>query len=105
MIKDIERVKDKVEYLLQEYPHTRDSDKSLWLGYLKVFHEADKKLQMAEDPWGALIRLIHSPECCTMESVRRVRQKFQEQGMYLGTKRQERVTEAEAMRDYVKEML
>ena len=33
MLSDLKKVQDKIEYLLQEYPETRDSDKLLWLAY------------------------------------------------------------------------
>jgi hypothetical protein len=38
-----------------------------------------------------------------MESVRRTRQKFQEAGLYVGTKRKEKLREEIDVRDYIKE--
>ena len=37
MIKDIISIKDKVAYLLENYPATRDSDKMLWLAFMTIF--------------------------------------------------------------------
>ena len=45
MIKDLITIKDKVNYLLEKYPETRDSDKLLWLGYLVVYCNLKKQIR------------------------------------------------------------
>lgn len=82
MIKDLIRVKDKVEYLLMKFPETRDSDKILWLWYLREFEDMNNQLAFAYDPWRHLSETIRHPDTPTMESLRRVRQKFQQEGQY-----------------------
>jgi len=68
------RKKDKVEYILKNFPHTRDSDKMLVEEYWKVW---DKKyVQEHQDiHWVRLDNLI---AMTSSESITRIRRKFQE---------------------------
>lgn len=96
MLKDLERVKDKVEYILGKYPETQDSDKLLWIAYLALFH--DLKGKLGPSGYFKFKSMLLNPGTCTMESVRRVRQKFQEEGKYVGKKRAERMEEEKLVR-------
>lgn len=100
VIKDLTTVKSQVEHLLDKYPQTRDCDKTLWLGYLVLFRNAKSKLNSSKDPWTELKWIVKNSDTATMESLSRVRRKFQEAGYYVGTKRQEKLEEASAVRDW-----
>lgn len=99
MISDLKKSKDKVEALLNQYPVVRDSDKLLWLAYLVKFH--DLKNELGEVAYRKFERILLDKNTVTMESIRRVRQKFQEQGKYVGTKREEKLAEAEEVKTYI----
>jgi hypothetical protein len=98
MLSDLIKIVDRVKYILKEHPETRDSDKLLWLAYLCVFHDLKKALGM--EKYLILKSLIMSEDTATMESVRRMRQKIQEEGHYRGEKYLERHAEAEDVRLY-----
>lgn len=66
---EIPSVKGEVEYCLREYPATRDSDLILFYWVLKEFHSLD----MPFEKFMAIFGAVH------FESVRRIRQKFQEE--------------------------
>lgn len=96
MIKDLVKIKDRVAYVLNKYPSTRDCDKTLWLAYLAIFHQL--KDGLGEAKYGVFKSILMSEETPTMESVRRVRQKFQEHGEYPaseGTRKARRTEEHE----------
>lgn len=103
MIRDLIKVKDKVAYILENHPHTRDCDKSLWLAYLVFFHDAQNVVNHSNDPWYSFRDLIKSTDTPTMESVRRVRQKYQEDGQYIGKKRALKMREAENVRQWAQQ--
>lgn len=101
MKKSLEKAKDRVEYLLKTYPQTRDCDRVLWLAYLCIFHNL--KEEISQNGYRGLYHVVTNPATCSMESVRRTRQKFQEAGHYVGTKRAERLKEEMEVRDYINE--
>lgn len=100
MINDIKKVHGKVEMILEKYPQTRDSDKLLWLGYLVLFH--DLKTLLGDDSYAKFRDLLLSENTPSMESIRRTRQKIQEEGKYLGTERIKKLRdkENELVRDW-----
>lgn len=98
MINDLKKAKDKVEVLLNKYPPTRDCDKKLWLAYLFEYHNLQGLI--GKDNYIKLRNLILNSDTVTMESVTRCRRKFQEQGLYVGTKRNEKLKEQEFVRDF-----
>lgn len=100
MFKDLVLVKDKVEFILERYPETRDCDKKLWLAYLCIF--CDLKDTIGYGNYLKVKEIILSPKTCSMESVRRVRQKFQENKQYVGTKRAKKLEEQEKVKEWVK---
>jgi len=92
--------KDKVRYVLENYPETRDSDAKLiimvwWCFNRDAFEQNDRK------KWTILVSEI--PYLDKMESIRRVRQKFQEQKKYLGNEkvREIRTQRAENIRQTI----
>jgi hypothetical protein len=64
------KVEDKVAYILENDPASRDSDRVLIVEYLKTFHKA----KTIDD----LLR----KDVPSMESIRRTRQKLQSLGLY-----------------------
>ena len=94
MLGDLKRVKDKVAYILENIPETSDSDKLLWLKFLDTFY--DLKHVIGQEAYNKFRSLLLSKNTPTMESVRRVRQKFQETGLYQGSLREEKMEEDKA---------
>jgi hypothetical protein len=84
-------IKDKVGNLLEEFPASRDDDKLLWLLYLRRF------CNLPDEGWDILHNILAKDSTPAMESIRRIRQKFQENGNYVGEKRQKRLEESEAV--------
>lgn len=72
---ELNRVKQQVEYVLKNYPETRNDDKKLTAYVLKEFYNV------------SCIDDICKPEIPSLESIRRCRQKLQEQGKYEATER------------------
>lgn len=66
-------VKHQVEFILNNYPDSRSSDKKLQVMVLKTFYN----VQNIED--------ILRPEIPNLETIRRHRQRFQELGFYKAT--------------------
>lgn len=98
MIKDLIAVKDRVAYLLSTYPELRDDDKMLWVAYLVTYHQL--RAVIGEEAYGKFKTLLTNRDTPTMESIRRVRQKYQEEGQYVGTKRKRKLEEAERVRQW-----
>ena len=94
-------IKDTVGGLLETYPELRDSDKLLWLAYLNYKHSMKKII--GEDAYFKLKAIVMDDSTPTMETIRRVRQKFQQNGEYVGEKRQERLAEAENVKSWAVE--
>jgi len=97
VIKDLKHAKDKVEKILKEHPGTRDSDKLLWLAYLAIYHDLRNKLGPVA--YESFKTILLSDETVTMESIRRMRQKFQENGHYVGTKRKFKLDEEKLVKE------
>ena len=102
MIRTLKLTKDKVEYLLERFPQTRDSDTVLFLGYLKQFYGADKIVN--GDGWEGFCRLMLSKRMPTPATLKRVRAKIQEEGRFVGTKRSRRMKTAESVRKKIGEL-
>jgi hypothetical protein len=100
--KQIPTVEDKVRYLLQYYPQGRDNDRWLYFAYLRSFYPElrSANFNSFDDFCAAIVQNEDIPE---MESIRRCRQKIQEAGEYQGTKRKERLEEAEKVRELINE--
>ena len=87
--KKLETNKGRVEYLLKNYAPLRDSDKKLWVAYLVIFHGLREKLLEASDPYDAFCELYLDRSVPSNETIRRLRQRFQETGKYLGKNRRD----------------
>ncbi len=99
MIKDLIKVKDKVEYLLIKYPTTRDSDKELFLAYFVVFCGLKESLDGEYSSFRKWF-LEKTPE---LESIRRCRQKHQEKTEHLrGKSYKHRNVEKEGVIEWVR---
>ena len=77
MIDQFVRTKDKVKHLLTQKKILRDSDKLLWLAYLCTFKQLHKRLGPAA--YSEFRLCILDEDTAPMESVRRMRQKIQEE--------------------------
>lgn len=71
----ITEVKKQVEYVLQQYPATRNSDKLLTVKVLQEFY----KVKEIDD--------ILNEKIPSLESIRRARQLLQHKGLYLSDKK------------------
>lgn len=76
VFKNMVSIKDKVKSLLVRFPHLKDDDNKL-LSYFWFYQvgEEDIKVSSAQD----LLRKLSDGDLTASESIRRVRQKLQEQ--------------------------
>lgn len=74
-------IKDHVEHLLHNYAETRSSDKHLQWAYLDTHGRLYKKLD--DKTYLDVKEAFYTMP--SFETIRRIRQKFQEGGHYLGT--------------------
>jgi hypothetical protein len=91
------KVQDRVEYLLEKYVETRDSDKLLWLAYNAVFN--DLKAHLVN--YNMFRAWLLKPKTPVFESLSRARRKIQEEKIELrGQYYSRRQDEAEAIRNH-----
>lgn len=100
MSEAISTIKEKVAILLNNHPDTRNSDKLLWLAYLCVHHDLIKIL--GQENYSKFKTLLMNDSTPTMESIRRVRQKYQEGGLFVGTNRKQRLSEEPVVRELMR---
>lgn len=98
MIKHIKTTKHRVYKLLEDYPTLRDCDKKLWLAYMNTYHGLRDHCD-----YMSFKKMLLDPKTPTMESVRRVRQKIQENGEFVGERRQQRMEEAKEVKQWALE--
>ena len=73
---DLKKIKDKVSYILENYPTTRNSDLKLIANYMQLFHQITTLRDWA----------INSDTLrVTPETIRRTRQALNNQGLFLPT--------------------
>lgn len=70
MLKELKTIKEKVNWILKEYPKTRNDDKNLFIIYTCVFHEP----LLEKD---GMIKLENIYNLPSFESIRRSRQLIQ----------------------------
>lgn len=99
MSESLTTCKDKIESLLIKYPETRDSDKLLFFAFLVEFH--DLEMNIGRTACEVFRGILMDEETPSMETVRRIRQKFQEEGHYCGEKRKERLEEEVEVRKVI----
>lgn len=98
MLKDLVNIKDKVQYVLENYPKTQDNDKLLWLAVMVVNY--DLREVLGENAYLNFKSWLLKNDIPTFESVTRIRRKFQEANLYVGTKRNHRLNEEGLVRDW-----
>ena len=74
----LKTVKERVEYILENYPEARNDDFYLYILYVRLF-EPELSQYIDYIPYNIIKRSTR------FESVRRARQKIQEEGRYLPT--------------------
>lgn len=99
MSESLTTCKDRVEYVLSYYPGTRESDKKLWLVYMHNFHGLG-----LVNGYNSLVRIIMDEETPSMETLRRIRQKFQQKGLFLGSNRAKQLEEAEKVKNKLRDL-
>lgn len=80
-IKD--KLYDKVEFILKEDPASRDSDPYLTLSIYEAFYNTPSTTSFAE-----VAAKIDCGDLPTFSGISRCRRKIQQEGKYLGTKKQ-----------------
>lgn len=101
MIKDLVKIKTKVEVVLSKYKDTRDNDKLLWLALMATHY--DLRGVLGEEAYDNFKTWLLNNNIPTFESVTRVRRKFQEQGKYLGTNQHIKAQEELAVREWARD--
>lgn len=71
--------RDRVEHILKTHEATRDSDKLLWITYIRIFLGIKRT-----DTCEILFNKILNKEVPTFETLSRCRRKLQEKGFYQG---------------------
>jgi hypothetical protein len=95
---ELKTIQQKVEEILKQYPGTRDDDRELIKTLYGKYYGVDYY-----KPWGAVIKDKNLP---SFESIRRCRQKLQEQNEDLrGSKKSEeaRLAKQEEYLEYARE--
>jgi hypothetical protein len=78
-IQNLHTKKERVAYVLNRHPETRNSDKLLWLKYLEIFHDLRSNI--------TLLEVVAAGEIPGQNSLARVRAQLQNQyRLYLPTK-------------------
>lgn len=95
--------KKKVWKVMETHPATHDSDKLLWLAFLCIHHNLQGVIGKAT--YVKLRALIMDEDTPTMETVRRIRQKFQEEGHFRGKLWEDRHMRKEEMHEHFAEEL
>lgn len=95
----LNRTKDIVKSLLCDHPETRDCDKQLILRYMYHCHKAAYRLDDRQGAsWKELKEIFE--EMPSFETIRRTRQKIQEEGLYRGERYNQRHQRSSAVRDW-----
>ena len=100
---NLKDVKSKVEHLLVSNPSTRDSDNLLAATY--YFYEEGGKESLQKKTAYDFLKKMSSGELTSFESIRRTRQKLQEQNPSLrGNSYKERQESAQEVRKNIKNL-
>lgn len=98
---ELKYCKERVETILRDYPTSRDSDKVLIIKYLSKFHGLKDSLRI--EAFYTFVRILE--DAPSFETIRRLRQRFQEGGLYMGTKRLKRLEEEKRVRQVVRRQI
>jgi len=96
MKEELTKTKQKVSYLLDKWPQLRDSDKLLMLAYLCQFHNLMTVL--GPEAYERLKAVVMAEDTPSFESIRRVRQKLNQDGQYIGKSYKNRQEASEEVR-------
>jgi hypothetical protein len=99
--KEIRNHKHRVEKILKKYSSTRDCDKKLYLAFLE--DECGLSNTIGANAFFKLLEFFKQENVPTMDSVGRVRRKFQEQGLYVGQAKAARDAQQEAVKEAIRE--
>lgn len=102
ILKEFESTKSRVEFLLKNYKSLRSNDTKLWISYLVMYHNLQASLT-ANDPCTTFCDLVLNETVPNMETIRRVRQKLQEDGAYPKGKKEPSSEKEIKPRSFVKE--
>ncbi len=103
MKRDLTKVKDKVLESLEEYPAARDDDKLLFLHIM--YRHYGLRTALGSDGYRRFKDWFMNSDIPSPESIRRCRQKWQEEGYYIGTKRKKRMAEVPETIDFIRGFL
>ncbi len=82
MIKDLNSIKDRVYSILEKHPITRDDDRLLFLAYMVTYH----RLKAVTTSYESFREFFLNKNTPSTESIRRCRQKIQEEGFFPAAK-------------------
>lgn len=102
ILKEFDSTKNRVEFLLKNYKSLRSNDTKLWISYLVMYHNLQASLT-AHDPCTTFCDLVLNENVPNMETIRRVRQKLQENGAYPKSKKEATSEKEPKQRSFVKE--
>ena len=98
MLSDLIKVQDRVYYILDQYPQTRDSDKELWLAYCCLFRGLKEVCKQGS--YAAMRHWLINPDTPVFESLSRARRKIQEEHTHLAGAKAQRLEEEQAVREH-----
>ena len=102
MLKEILTVQDKVQSLLEQYSALRDNDHLLYLEYLNTHTHHDLKNILGVDAYRKFKAVFLDEGTPVFESVSRARRLLQEKGLCVGTNKETRKNEEQAVKKYFK---
>lgn len=94
---DLRTVTQKVEWLLERHPAARDSDKVLYIEYLRRYTPLGINLFYTIGEIGECIMADDVP---TPETISRKRRRIQQEGRWIGTRHDDRAEEADGVKDW-----
>lgn len=93
----LRKVKPRVDKLLELHARARDDDKFLYLLYMRTYCEAGK---LHGENFDDFAKWVMGDEVPPPETVRRTRQKIQEEGRWRGEKYEARQRKAKPVADW-----
>jgi len=93
------KVKNQVFQTLKEYEITRDCDKMLFLAIMAKYYRLKEFL--GDDHYRKFRMWFLHENIPSVESIRRCRQKWQEEGHFVGEKRQKKLEEADRTKTFI----
>lgn len=96
----IRKVTPRVKYILEHYPQARESDKYLYLVYLRTYTSA--ALMLCD--WAQFESYVMSKDVPALESISRARRKIQEgpNGVFKSTRQLQKIANEASVRSWAK---